>query len=101
MVEKNVTVGWRNGLSVRQAAEIISKSSKFTSNIILRKDNMTTETRSILSLMALEATYKTKLTIIVDGKDENQAIKTLSELFNYNEVNNKVKKIKKFNHLRA
>lgn len=81
MQEQNVIVKWRAGLHARRAVEIVNLSNKFLSNIIIKKDSIEAEAKSILSIMTLEASYKTSLSIMVEGKDEKEAIKALADLF--------------------
>jgi phosphocarrier protein HPr len=71
------------GLHARPAALFVQQASQFSSDIQIR--NLTTESdwvdaRSILSVLTLGVEMDHKIELQADGKDEQQAIETLSAL---------------------
>ena len=82
MQEQTVVVKWRAGLHARRAVDLVKVSNKFQSNIIIKKGDEEAEAKSIISIMTLEASYKTILSIIVNGSDEEEALKAMVDLFN-------------------
>lgn len=81
MKENTVIVKWRAGLHSRPASELVKLSNKFKSKITIKKDNMEVDAKSVLGIMTLCATYKTRLSIIIDGADEAEASTALTKLF--------------------
>ena len=82
MTEKIVTVQNRAGIHARPAAIIAQTSNKFESEIIISKDDVTVNAKSIMGVIAMGAGYNTQLTIQATGSDETEAISVLEELFN-------------------
>lgn len=82
MTEKIVTVQNRAGIHARPAAIIAQTSNKFESEIIISKDDVTVNAKSIMGVIAMGAGYNTQLTIQATGSDETEAISCLEELFN-------------------
>jgi len=81
MKERKVTIKLRSGLHARPAAEIVKKTTRFQSKITIQKDDVEVDGKSVFGLMMLGATYKTNLLVTVDGSDEEEAMDTLSDLF--------------------
>ena len=82
MQERKVIVKWRAGLHARRAVDLVNLSNKFKSKIIIKKGDIEADAKSILNLMTLEASYKTALSVIIQGRDEKEAIKAIVNLFN-------------------
>lgn len=84
MKQHTVTVKWRAGLHARPAGDIVKTANKFKSKIMIKKDNIEVDGKSIFGIMMLGATYKTALILIIDGVDEEEAIKAITDLFEKN-----------------
>lgn len=81
MQEQTVVIKWRAGLHARRAVDLVKVSNKFLSNILLKKDDIEADAKSIINIMTLEASYKTTLTIVTEGEDEINAMKAIVDLF--------------------
>lgn len=83
MIEQNVKLVNPLGLHARAAAKLVRCAVQFESRIILTNSNANASAngKSILSLLALAASYGTTLEMIIDGKDELDAAKDISDLF--------------------
>lgn len=81
MQEHTVTVKWRAGLHARRAVDLVKISNKFQSTITLKKEDMTADAKSIINIMTLEASYKSKIVVSVEGDDEQEALDAIVELF--------------------
>lgn len=81
MVESIVIVKWRAGLHARPASDLVKLANRFKSRIAVRKSDMEIDGKSVIGIMTLGAPYKSKLTIIVDGDDEKEAISAIRNLF--------------------
>jgi len=80
MVKKELTILNSSGLHARPAASLVKLASRFTSKIYLQKDGLEVNAKSIMGVMTLAAEKGSKILIIVDGKDEKEALKQLIEL---------------------
>jgi phosphocarrier protein len=68
------------GLHARAAAAFVKEASKFNSEIIVIKDGIKADGKSIMSLMMLAAPKGCSLEIIATGDDYEEAIKALKLL---------------------
>jgi phosphocarrier protein HPr len=80
MVERTVQIVNKNGLHARPAAEIVKISSKFQSEIILVKDGMEVNGKSIMGVMMLAAECGSSLVMRADGADADAALDALATL---------------------
>lgn len=77
MVEKSVLVKLKSGLQARPAALFVQEANKFNSNIFIEKDGRKVNAKSIMGIMSLAVGSGKKINIIVDGKDEADALNAL------------------------
>ena len=82
MVEKLLTVKNRAGIHARPAAIISQTANRFESEILLIRDDISANAKSIMGVIAMGAGYNTQLTLQVTGPDESEAASTIEELFN-------------------
>ena len=82
MIKKEFEIFNKVGLHARPAALFVQTASKFKSEISIEKGNKTVNGKSIMGVMTLGASYGDKVTIIIDGPDENEAIEVIEEFFN-------------------
>ncbi|ADN03125.1 HPr family phosphocarrier protein [Spirochaeta thermophila] len=81
MTEREVVIKNRAGIHARPATLLVNTANKFSSQIFLEKDSERVNAKSIMGIITLGAGYNTKLRIIADGEDEEEAVKALAELF--------------------
>ena len=81
MVEKTVTIKNRAGIHARPAALLVQTANRFASQIYLEKDGEKINGKSIMGILTLAATYNSPIKIIADGSDEEEAVQTISRLF--------------------
>ncbi len=81
MTKRNLEVLTRAGIHARPAAVIAGTANKFECHIEIEKDTMKINAKSIMGIITLGATYKSKLTLICDGKDEELAADAIEKLF--------------------
>lgn len=81
MVVRDVIVLNRAGIHARPATMIVDTANRFKSQILLRKDDLQINARSIMIILTLGATYKTPLQIITEGEDEKEAADAIVALF--------------------
>ncbi|UCF99851.1 MAG: HPr family phosphocarrier protein [Spirochaetaceae bacterium] len=81
MVEKTVTIKNRAGIHARPAALLVQTANQFAANIYLEKDGEKINSKSIMGILTLAATYNSPIKIIADGSDEEDALQTICKLF--------------------
>jgi len=68
------------GLHARAAALVVKTANKFVSEVIIEKDGMAVNGKSIMGILMLAATKGTRITLKAEGKDAGQAIQALGKL---------------------
>ena len=71
----------RLGLHARPAAMLVQTTNKFKSEILIKKNDMEVNAKSILGIMMLAAEYGSSLVLTVSGEDAEQAVQAVTELF--------------------
>ena len=82
MKEATVTVLNKAGIHARPAALLVQTAGKFSSTVFFEKNNERVNGKSIMGVITLGAVYNTVIKIIADGKDEEEAVTAIVELFN-------------------
>lgn len=81
MIEKEITVTNRLGLHARPAAKVVQTASEFKSEIVLKRDDLQVNGKSIMGVMMLAAEMGSKILIRAEGEDEIRAVEALASLF--------------------
>jgi len=81
MKTKDLMIENRLGLHARAAAQIVKTSSAFASRILLSKDGMDVDGKSIMGIMMLAAAKGSTVRVQVEGPDEDAALAGLERLF--------------------
>ncbi|MBA7482477.1 HPr-like protein Crh [subsurface metagenome] len=81
MIEKNFKIKNKLGLHARPAALLAQTVAKFQSKVAIIKNGQEVDGDSILGIMMLAAEFGSEITVIVNGKDEKEAIEKIEELF--------------------
>lgn len=82
MIKQEVEIVNRLGLHARAAAKFVTTASQFKSEIHLSNKGHQVNGKSIMGVMMLAAAKGSKLELIVEGEDEQQASEALIELIN-------------------
>jgi phosphocarrier protein len=80
MQQREITISNKLGLHARAAAKLVSAASAYTADIFLDKEGQRINGKSIMGVMMLAASQGTKLTLVIDGRDEVEAMRTLLDL---------------------
>ena len=80
MITKEVVINNQVGLHARPATFFIQKANEFKSGIWIEKDDRRVNAKSLLGVLSLGIVKGTAINIVANGADEEEAIKTLSEL---------------------
>lgn len=70
----------RLGLHARPSAQLVSVTSRYESEVYITKDSLRVNAKSIMGVMMLAAEKGSKLTIEVDGPDEEAAADAIVQL---------------------
>ncbi|MDY7029490.1 MAG: HPr family phosphocarrier protein [Spirochaetota bacterium] len=81
MTSKSVTIKNRAGIHARPAALIVNTANQYDSEIYLEKDSMRINSKSIMGIITLGASYKSEIMIIAEGPDESEAVDAIVKLF--------------------
>jgi phosphocarrier protein HPr len=81
MKEKELLIENKLGLHARAAAQIVKTASAYASKIVLEKDGLEVDGKSIMGIMMLAAAKGSSVTVQARGEDEEQAIAGLEQLF--------------------
>ena len=86
MFSKEVIVNNQVGLHARPATFFIQRANSFKSSIWVEKDDRRVNAKSLLGVLSLGIVKGTAITIVADGTDENDAVKTLVSVIESNFV---------------
>jgi phosphocarrier protein len=81
MLRKKIDVINKLGLHARAAAKLVAVASEFQSDIKLIRNQREVNGKSIMGVMMLAASCGTKVEIIIQGNDENEAYQSIKALF--------------------
>ncbi len=82
VVERAAPIVNRLGLHARPAAEFVKVANRFQAHIVVRKDDLEVNGKSIMGMMMLAAECGSEIVIRASGDDARQAVKELAELVN-------------------
>ncbi len=82
MLEGIFTIRNRLGLHARAAALFVKLAARFNSNVLMEKDSMQVNGKSIMGLLMLACPLGSKIVLRVDGEDEEKAFRELGGLIN-------------------
>ncbi len=84
MVTGKIKVLNETGIHLRLANEIVSAASKFEATVMLEKEGLEVNAKSMLGVAMLGAEQGAELTLNIEGSDEQDALDTLTGLFETN-----------------
>jgi phosphocarrier protein len=80
LVSKKVKIVNKLGLHARPSARIVQTTSKFKSEIMLEKEGVSVNGKSIMGVMMLAAGMGSEVLVTAEGEDEEEALRVVSEL---------------------
>ena len=80
MESQTFTIRNRLGLHARAAALLVKTANGFNANIMIEKDGVEVNGKSIMGILMLAASRGTKITLRVEGNDASEALQTLGKL---------------------
>ena len=79
MISKNLSVVNPSGLHLRPAGVLSQTAMKFKSDITIVSGEKKIVAKSVLNVMAAGIKCGTEITLVCDGEDEEEAMKTVSQ----------------------
>ena len=79
MISKNLTVVNPSGLHLRPAGVLSQTAMKFKSDITIVSGEKKIVAKCVLNVMAAGIKCGTEITLVCDGEDEEEAMKTISQ----------------------
>ena len=80
MFVKDVVVQNQVGLHARPATFFIQKANEFKSSIWVEVEDRKINAKSLLGVLSMGITKGTRVSIIAEGPDEEEAVKALTEM---------------------
>jgi phosphocarrier protein HPr len=80
VLEGIFTIRNRLGLHARAAATFVKKAAEFKANVMVEKDGMLVNGKSIMGLLMLACPLGSRVTIKVEGDDEEKAFREIGSL---------------------
>lgn len=80
MISTRITVNNRAGLHARAAAKLVEIACRYGCRVELGTPEKMVDGKSILSIMLLAASQGTELDLLLEGEDEQDALKAILEL---------------------
>lgn len=81
MMQQKVMITNKLGLHARAAAKLVHMANTFSSEVYIGGDHEEVNAKSILGLLTLAASKGATVTVRADGSDEEEAVRSLVELF--------------------
>lgn len=70
----------RLGLHARAAAQLVQLANRFKADVLVRKDGLEVNGKSIMGILMLAAPKGSRIEVIVRGEDADAALGALGEL---------------------
>ncbi|HKI50671.1 MAG TPA: HPr family phosphocarrier protein [Geothermobacteraceae bacterium] len=82
MLEEEFIIKNRLGLHARAAAQLVQLANRFKSDVLVRKDGLEVNGKSIMGILMLAAPKSSRIEVIIRGDDATEAMSALGELIN-------------------
>ena len=80
MYTREITVKNEVGLHARPATYFIQKANEFKSSIWVEVEDRKINAKSLLGVLSMGITKGTRVSIIAEGPDEEEAVKALTDM---------------------
>jgi phosphocarrier protein HPr len=80
MQQRDFVIGNKTGLHARPAAVCVQMANKFTSSVIVEKGGKSVSAKSILGVLSLGMEKGARISIQIEGEDEQEAMNAFSRL---------------------
>lgn len=79
MIEKEMKIQLEKGLEARPVAVLVQVASKHDCTVYIEADGRKVNAKSIMGMMSLGLDNGEIVTVIADGQDEKEAVKSIEE----------------------
>lgn len=79
-LSKTFTIKNDKGLHARAAALLVTAASHYNATVTLRRENLSAECDSILSVLTLACPKNSKITVEIDGLEADGAMREIGDL---------------------
>jgi phosphocarrier protein len=80
MVRREYVIKNRLGLHARAAAQLVKTANRFRSEVIIEKEGIEVNGKSIMGLLMLAAPQGSRISVGVSGADAEQALLAIGQL---------------------
>jgi phosphocarrier protein HPr len=80
MIKRGLVIQNEYGLHARPAAKFVEIASKYQAQVMISKDGLEVNGKSIMGVLVLAAEKGSKIEISANGKDEEDAMEALAGL---------------------
>lgn len=77
MLRRSIVINRPQGLDGRPIAELVQVASKYESKVYLEHGKRKVNAKSIMGMMSLEASAGESVDVMIDGQDEENAMKEI------------------------
>ena len=79
MTKRSVQIKLENGLEARPVALLVQEASKYDSTIYIHSGDKRVNAKSIMGMMSLGLDSGAEITVVADGKDEEEAVLSIEK----------------------
>lgn len=80
MNKRDFTIKNRLGLHARAAAQLVQTANRFRADVIVEKDGLQVNGKSIMGILMLAAPQGSHISVAVTGEDAEQAMTAIGQL---------------------
>jgi phosphocarrier protein len=80
MIRRELAIRNRLGLHARAAARFVHTASRFRARVTAGREGRVMDGKSILGILLLAASQGTRIEVVADGPDEDEALAALAAL---------------------
>ena len=79
MLKKSMKIQLKNGLEARPVAALVQVASQHESSVYIESEGKKVNAKSIMGMMSLGLDSGEEVTVIADGKDEEEAVANIEK----------------------
>ena len=79
MLEKSMKIQLKNGLEARPVAVLVQVASQHESSVYIESAGKKVNGKSIMGMMSLGLDSGAEITVVADGKDEEEAVLSIEK----------------------
>ena len=79
MIKKPITIQIADGLDARPTALLVQVASQHESSVYIQSEGKKVNAKSIMGMMSLALNSGESVTVVADGKDEQEAMQSIEE----------------------